>query len=351
MDTILNNQDSRDAQASFYDSIDMKSVVSAVNLRPMGLSSINKPFDSADYIFEPLLDGIRVIATVENHSVRFRDKNLNDVTGYCPELSTIFRNIQDKGVVLDGVIVSPDHDGMPDFQRLGCRLGVTEKKSMPGLMKEFPLIYHAFDVLYINGKSVMTIPQWKRKDLLSQLVEDSDIIKVQDYIEEFGVSFFETIRDNNDIGIVAKNMLSIYSPGVVSNDWLRLGLSKAGDFVVGGYTIGGSSWRSSKSPSIASLLLGAYDYSGQLVYVGEVFTGFSPKSDRLLCELLYKQNSQSSFVNCPDSPRLTFWCDPSVVCRVKYGEKSRDGVMRFSQFVSLRPDLRVDHCFLDKEFV
>lgn len=323
-------------------------------IKPMLPAPGTDPFDSPAHIFEVLWDGLRAIAFFEGAAVRVQDRYLRDITSQYPEFQTVPKRIRGKNVVLDGVIVALDGEGRPDFQRLSHRLGVDDAAKVAHLLEESPVTYQAFDILRWDGRPVISLPLWRRKGLLQQVVRPNNFIKVPDYVEREGLAFFQAARDHGLEGIIAKEKGGLYRPGERSATWLKLPIYQRGEFVIGGYTYGGPGPRRSpgrrgklKAP-FASLLLGLYDGAGQLQPVGEVAGGFDERSAReVLAVLDPLQAKECPFAAPPSLPRLIFWCRPQAVCRVRFGDWSGDGKLRFPIFVALRPDVPPSECRLE----
>ena len=320
-------------------------------ISPMLPATVAEPFDSPRGVFELLWDGVRAVAFIEGGSIRVHDRYLQDIGRYYPEFASIPDRVRGKNVVLDGVIVALDDEGRPDFQRLSQRLGLEERSTLERLAREVPLTYQVFDILYWQGRSVMSLPLWHRKELLRKTVRPDAFVRTPDYVEQQGLAFFEAAREHGVAGIIAKERSGTYSPGERSPAWFKLKLITQGDFVIGGYTFGGRlpAGRMGKQRNpFASLLLGQYDTDGRLIYVGEVAGGFDSRSAQQVQSTLDSlQASACPFVELPNKPRLIFWCRPEAVCRVRYGERTREGEIRFPIFVVQRPDVPASHCRLE----
>lgn len=323
-------------------------------IKPMLPATATEPFDSPAYIFEVLWDGLRAIAFVGGGTVRVQDRYLRDITGQYPEFAALARRIRSKSVVLDGVIVALDGEGRPDFQRLSPRLRAKETSKLAQLAAEWPVTYQAFDILYWDGRQVMALPLWRRKGLLQQIVRPDDFVKVPDYVEREGLAFFQAARDHGLEGVIAKEKAGLYRPGERSATWLKLPIYRQGQFVIGGYTYGGrrperrSPKRGGAESCFASLLLGLYDSAGRLLPVGEVAGGFDEQSaQEVLNALAPLQVSECPFTEPPLLARLIFWCRPQAVCRIRFGDWSKEGRLRFPIFVALRPDVPATECRLE----
>jgi len=311
-------------------------------IEPMLAVLGGEPFDSPRHIFEVKWDGVRVLAFLSGGRVRLQDRYGRDVTDRYPELAGLGRQVGGQDVVLDGEIVVLDEQGRPDFSRLRLRLAA-DGATAPRLAAETPVTYQTFDVLYRDGKPVMAHPLWRRKNLLHQMVRPGESVRTPDFVEREGVAFFEAAREHGLEGIIAKERESVYRPGQRSPVWLKVKVYHKEELVVGGYTFGGGR---GKRP-LQSLLLGAHDPQGRLVYVGEV-TVAEPAAGEALPALGALQAPACPFPDAPRLPRLIFWCRPELVATVRFGEWMAEGQLRFAVFEGLRPDVPPASCLLEE---
>ncbi|HET9476401.1 MAG TPA: hypothetical protein VFP63_02825 [Dehalococcoidia bacterium] len=319
---------------------------------PMLASSAAEPFDSNSHVFEVLWDGVRALLFAERGQVRVQDRYGRDVTARYPELQAAGPHLMGSGAVLDGVIVSPDDEGRPDFARLLRRLSAADYVEAALLAAKAPVSFQAFDILYRGGASVMSEPLRTRKTLLQQAVRDQRVITVPDVVEREGVAFFEAARAHSLPGIVAKDGDSKYVPGERSRDWLAMRVFERGKFVIGGCTYGralrpGRPARA-RGP-FDSLLLGQYDSAGALRLAGAVEGPF----DRDVAADLARSmdllaDSTSPFVDEPAAARLIFWTRPDMVASVRFAGRSPAG-LRFAIFECLRPDVPPSACRLPED--
>jgi len=192
-----------------------------VKIKPMLLTE-SPPFDSADYIFELKLDGIRTIAVLCRDETRLYSRNGRDMTSRFPELSKLHESITN-GIskatddqhtqlfytVLDGEIIALTN-GKPDFNKL--------------LRGDRPIQYVAFDILFLHGEDLKNLPLDQRKTILESSVTQSAYFVVCEYIDTHGKALFELARRENLEGIVAKNKTSVYHEGIRTTQWLKIRL-------------------------------------------------------------------------------------------------------------------------------
>ncbi len=299
-------------------------------IKPMLAGLVRQPFDSPNHLFELKWDGIRTLAFIEGGQVRLQSRNLRNITPQYPELVNLPQQVKGNGVVLDGELVCLDEQGHPSFQKLQQRMQRSSRSSRQ--LPHPPVHYIVFDILFLNGQSVMEEPLWKRKNLLHEILQPGDSAQACEFIEKDGTAFFQATCEYGLEGILAKEKGSLYFPGRRSSSWLKIKRLRESDFVIGGYTFGGS------RELFSSLLLGLYD-GETLLFVGLVGTGFSGSDFKRIYSLLQPlHTSTCPFKNPPVLQRFIYWCRPELVCQVSYGEFTLDRKLRYPVFLGLRED-------------
>ena len=306
-------------------------------LEPMLAVPAPEPFDAEDRIFEVKWDGIRALAFISSGRVRLQSRNQKDITDPFSDVAAdVGDAVHADGLVLDGELVSLDKSRLPRLQ------GVMQRIHGQGhLAERFPVSYEVFDILYKDYRPVLREPLMRRKHLLNQALSPSASIHLCHFVEREGITFFRAATDLGLEGMVAKQKNSLYIPGKRSRNWLKVKANKTGNLVVGGYTIGGGRHR---KELFGSVLIGAYD-RGRLRFLGSVGGGFSKEDMTLTHSLLTQLHTKACpFVNPPQVQRLLYWCEPSLVFQVKYGELTEAGHLRFPIFTALRPDIEPKDC-------
>jgi DNA ligase D-like protein (predicted ligase) len=326
-------------------------------MAPMLASSAPEPFDSPEYIFELMWGGLRAMAYVRDGVVRLRARNGRDLTPYFPELLCIPDRLRAKDAIIDGEIVAIDGEGHPAFDMLRQRLQLMadavgpDREQVPALPVQLKLkrvagqlTFQASDLLWLDGRPLVDRPLWQRKNRLHDAVIAGAEFAAVDFVDDEGMAFYDAVLERRLEGIVAKGKHSLYTPGKRSQHWLEIRALQSGDFVVGGYTIGGAR---RKSEPFSQLLLGGYA-EGRFEYVGSVSGGLGDIEARaLIADLEPLVAEASPFFDTPQIPRLIYWTRPEVVCHVRFSEWSRDGQLRFPIFSALRPDLAAADCIID----
>src|SRR5207249_1552089 len=135
-----------------------------------------------------------------------------------------------------------------------------------------PLVYYVFDVLEVEGEPLVDLPLVERRKRLEQLLDKRNrTVRLSEAFDD-GVALLAAAREQQLEGIIAKRLDSRYLPGKRTRDWLKVKTHHEQEFVVVGYTKG----TGTRASSFGSLVLGYYA-GGELVYAGNVGTGFNAK--------------------------------------------------------------------------
>jgi bifunctional non-homologous end joining protein LigD len=170
-------------------------------VKPMLATPSGKPFDRAGWLFEVKWDGYRAIAEVEKGGVRlYSRRGLSFTDRYASVASSLARLGHD--AVLDGEIVVIDDQGKSQFQLLQDY----------GKSRSGNLIYYVFDLLYLDGHDLTSIPLIRRKELLARVIHHLPNVRLSEHITEHGRAFFSVVAEKQLEGVVAKDGQSIYRP-------------------------------------------------------------------------------------------------------------------------------------------
>lgn len=318
-------------------------------LAPMLAVPAAEPFDSPDHIFELMWGGVRAQARIAQGEVRLLGRNGSDLLPAFEELARIPALLHAHEAILDGEIVALDANGQPSFDLLRPRLHgllAPDAGAPPASLKRRPpgqIVYQAFDVLWLDGRSLIDRPLWQRKNRLHEIITPGAEFTAVDFVNDEGIAFFDAVLQRKLEGIIAKEKAGSYTPGARSRSWIEIRALQSADFVIGGYSFGGAR---RKGEPFSQLLLGAYE-DGRFEYVGAISGGLTDAEARaLIARLEPHVVEQSAFHDPPQIPRLIYWTQPALVCHVRFSEWSPDGYLRFPIFNALRPDLSPDDCAL-----
>ena len=307
-------------------------------VEPMKPRLLESPPVAGDWMYELKFDGIRALAIKNGKNVSLMSRNQNELGVRYPEIVAAIRDLSIDECVIDGEIVALDEKGRSSFQLLQA-LEMEGRKS--------PVYYYVFDLLQAEGKSLLSLPLQRRKELLSMIREGvSDLIRSSEEIGCAPQALLQEIQRMGLEGIVGKQRQSVYEPGRRSGVWIKLKCVNQQEFVIGGYTppVGARK-------HFGALLVG-YHEGRRLHFAGKVGTGFSEKTLRVLHQRMQTEKQQACpFVDLPSQGserwgqgitpgkmRKCTWVKPALVAQVKFTEWTRDGKLRHPVFLGLRED-------------
>lgn len=309
-------------------------------VEPMKARLVDDPPANGDWLYELKFDGIRAIAVKNNRKISLISRNGNKLDARFPEIAEALKNLPVRDWVLDGEVVALDEEGRSSFQLLQA-LEIEGRKA--------PLRFYVFDLLELDGKSLLGLPLEQRKQLLAKVCEGvRDPIRYSGEITGDVKSLLAEVQRRGLEGLIGKQRGSLYEPGRRSGAWIKLKTVHQQEFVVGGYTPPAGSRK-----HFGAILVGYYE-SGKLKFAGKVGSGFTAKS----LSLLYKKFREEERDDCPfvDLPskeggawvqgitpsmmKKMHWVNPKFVAEIKFAEWTRDRKLRQPVFLGLREDKR-----------
>ncbi len=186
------------------------------DLRPMLPRPLSEPFDSDLYLFEPWWGGERAFVLIGpadvagGGAVRIVDAAGVDRTAALPELAGLAVRVAARSAILDGELVVVDAAGRADAGELARRMA-----GQPGR----PAAFLAFDLLHLDGRSLLSQPLIRRRQALRRVLRPGDEVVAVPAIATEGVALFEAIVAQGIAGILARERSSPYLPGVRSRLW------------------------------------------------------------------------------------------------------------------------------------
>ena len=292
------------------------------DLKPMLASITSEPFNDEEWQFEIKWDGYRALAYLNDGQVQLRSRNnLSFDTKYIPVVDALKQ--WPINAVIDGEIIILNEDGKADFKALQDWQQV----------KKGNLVYYVYDILWLDGISLINLPLEERQQILRQLMPDAGNIRFSDCIEAYGVDFYNIAKENGLEGIIAKHKDSLYQTGYRTKSWLKIKIEQRHEAAICGYTKNRDTDR-----LFSSLLLARYA-GGRLTYIGQVGTGFNAAMQEEIMQKMKPLLSKTpSLEGVPRLGKETVWIKPHLVCEVKYTELTPEGVMRHPSFQGLRDD-------------
>jgi bifunctional non-homologous end joining protein LigD len=319
-------------------------------IHPMLATSVDEPFDGPDWLFEIKWDGYRAVAFFENGKLRLVSRNQNELTQRYPELKDLPKFVHAKTAILDGEVVALDEQGRASFSLMQQRTGFRPGGRRGATNADVPVLYYAFDLLYLDGYDWRKVPLEERKKKLASLLDTGDAVRYSDHYEEQGKALFEMARAKGLEGILAKRRDSIYQERR-SAEWLKIKIRHQLEAVIGGYTEPEGS-----RAHFGSIVLGLYDKQGRLIHVGQAGSGFNQKSLAEIWKMLKKRETkQNPFYGEVEALRKVYWVKPELVAQIEYAEwtdgasKGSGPKLRAPVFLGLRDDKDPKDCTLDQE--
>jgi bifunctional non-homologous end joining protein LigD len=321
-------------------------------IHPMLAESVDKPFDGEDWLFEIKWDGYRAVAFIEGGKARLVSRNQNDLTARYPELKDMAQHIKAKTAILDGEVVALDAEGKASFSLMQQRTGFRPGGRRAMANADVPVLYYAFDLLYLDGYDWRRIPLEERKRKLEALIATGDAVRYSDHYAEHGKALFEMAQKKGLEGIVAKKRASYYEERR-SREWLKVKIRHTLEAVIGGYTEPEGS-----RAHFGSVVLGLYDKKGRLIHVGQAGSGFNQKSLDEIWQMLKKRETKKNpFFGEVEALRKTYWVKPELVAEIEYAEwtggtsEGSGPKLRAPVFLGLRDDKDPKECVLDESAI
>jgi bifunctional non-homologous end joining protein LigD len=318
-------------------------------IHPMLAESIDEPFDGPEWLFEIKWDGYRAIAFIENGKVRLVSRNQNDLTPRYPELKDLPQFIKGKSVILDGEVVALDEKGRASFSLMQQRTGFRPGGRRAAAKADVPVLYYAFDLLYLDGYDWHRVALEERKGELASVLIAGDTVLYSDHYETQGKALFEMARQKGLEGILAKKRASFYEERR-SREWLKIKIRQRLECVVGGYTEPEGS-----RAHFGSLVLGLYDRQARLIHVGQVGSGFDQKLLDEIWKVLKKlETKKNPFYGDVEALRKTLWVKPELVAEIEFAEwtggtnEGSGPKLRAPVFLGLRDDKDPNECVLEQ---
>jgi len=305
------------------------------SVAPMLAKLSTLPADESKWAFEVKWDGVRAITHSEPGRLRILSRNGNDITDGYPELRPLNRALGSHRAMLDGEIVALDSEGKPSFQLLQTRMHVRGETSVRHLAQSTPATYMIFDLLWLDGHSLMALPYSERRARLEALDLESARWRVPESFVGRGTALLAATRQQKLEGVIAKRLDSPYVSGRHSG-WAKIKNWGRQEAVIGGWR-GGQGGRGGR---IGALLLGMHDGDGKLHYVGRVGTGFDTRELERLAGLLKPLARTTTPFTGRQPPKDSHFVEPELVCEVEFSEWTHAGTLRQPSYKGLRDDKR-----------
>jgi bifunctional non-homologous end joining protein LigD len=303
------------------------------SLPPMLARSGKLPRNEEDYGFEVKWDGIRTVVFSDHGHINLQGRNFTDFTPRYPEVRELSRELGARRLILDGEIVAFDDDGRPSFERLQSRMHLASDSAVRRRMRDTPVTYVIFDLLYLDGRLTLPLAYRDRRTILEELELEGPAWRTPAYHRGEGTALLEATKNLGIEGVIAKRLDSPYEPGRRASGWIKVKNVNIQDVVIGGWTPG----EGGRSGKLGALAVGVIE-DGKLAYAGKVGTGFNQEMLGVLMRELEPRRRDTSPFHGRQPPKGTVFVKPELVAEVEFREWTRSGTLRAPSFKGLRPD-------------
>ena len=277
--------------------------------------------------YEIKWDGYRIVARVAGGEAVLRSRKDQDYSARFENVAKeLVKALKTPDAVVDGEVCALDDLGRPSFSAM--------QQGKQGT----PVVYYVFDLLEVEGQSLVDLPLSVRRARLEKLLDRRN--RTVQFSESFadGQALYEAAQERQLEGVMGKKLDSRYEPGKRSRNWLKFKTHGEQELVVAGYTRG----KGRREWSFGSLVLATNGPDG-LQWAGNVGTGFDDaEQERLLKKLRPLERKTSPFPKPPKMPRVrkddVVWVEPELVAEVSFAEWTHDGRLRAPVYQGLRED-------------
>lgn len=297
---------------------------------------VSIPPEGDIWLHEIKFDGYRMVAFKQGKDVSLISRNHLDWSDKFPNVVDEIRELPVQNAIFDGEIVVLDDNKRSSFQRLQNSIDSGEKCAF---------LYYIFDLLYIDTFDLRLLPLLERKQRLQPLIPKKESnLHYSDHLQGSGEAFFIKSCEIGLEGIVSKRADSMYQ-GKRTRSWLKTKCIKQQEFVIGGF-----SKPQGARDYFGSLFLGVFDNENQLIFCGNVGTGFNNESlKKIHAKLQDLIISKNPFNTTPPGARTATWVKPQLVAEVEFTEWTEDGRLRHPSFKGLRMDKKAKEVIKEKE--
>ncbi|MDQ3588133.1 MAG: non-homologous end-joining DNA ligase [Actinomycetota bacterium] len=304
-------------------------------IEPMKARTAKLPRDDDGFGYEIKWDGVRAVVHLDAGHVEAFGRSGADFTPRYPELRELARAVGAQRMILDGELVAFDQNGRPSFQGLQSRMHLASDSAVKRKMRQVPVTYVIFDLLWLGGHSTLSLSYVERRRLLQSLELEGASWRTPAYRAGDGAALLEASAAQGLEGIMAKRLDCPYEPGRRASGWIKVKNVASQEFVVGGWTPG----EGGRGGRLGALCIGVHTEDGRLVYAGKVGTGFTEATLGQVKRELEPLRRDTSPFEGRQPPKGTVFVEPELVAHVEFREWTQAGTLRAPSFKGLRNDV------------
>ncbi|MCT8162452.1 MULTISPECIES: DNA ligase D [Pseudomonas] len=298
-------------------------------LAPQLATLVESSPQGSEWRFEIKFDGYRMLCRVDGEDVGLFTRNGHNWTDKLSKQAAAIKELGLESAWLDGEIVVPNADGVPDFQLLQNAFDAGKSQG---------IIYYLFDLPYLNGADLRLVPVEQRRAALMQIMESNEnaLLRFSDDFTEDVDALMNSACQMKMEGLIGKRSGSPYVSRR-SDSWIKLKCKHRQEFVIVGFT----DPKGARS-GFGALVLALNDKdSGELRYAGKVGTGFTESTlATILKRLQPLEQKKVPVANPPKGvdAKGIHWLKPELLAEVMFAEITSDGVVRHAVFYGIRTD-------------
>ena len=298
------------------------------SISPQLATLVKLPPTGKEWCYEIKYDGFRLLAFINNKTIKLMTRNKNDWSEKFPAIIKQLAKIKTDSAIFDGELVALDKKGISRFQLLQNAISFEKKAN---------IAYYIFDILYYKGQDLRNLPFTERKSILKKILAGStqSLIQQSQVFQGNPKALLKSACKKGFEGLIAKKIVSVYEEKR-SKTWLKLKCKHEQEFVIAGFTK-----PTGKRQYFGSLLIGYFDTKKRLHYAGRVGTGFDQDALKDIYQKMQKlMINKTAFYqpeNIPEVRNVT-WVKPILVGEVEFTEWTEDNRLRHPAFKGVRLD-------------
>jgi|GEM_PF-534933 len=282
-------------------------------IAPMLLEKATEPFYDKNTIWEPKLDGHRMMFSQMKGKTTLYTRHQTDCTVQYPEISQVQF---DRDIVLDGEVCCTDpNTGLIDFERVMARFH-TSPANVASAARQNKVSYLVWDILFYDGQDLRSLPLLERKEILARVVLDTETIAKVPFIEADGIRMFDSVKAQKMEGSVCKTVDSPYHSGKRMDVWKKLVAYEYATVYISGFLRDSFGW-----------LVSLPDDKGRMRSVGVV---------KLAVPAAYRKSVypflQSMVLH---ETKEAVYVEPRIPIDVKFRNWTSKGLLRLPEFVDI----------------